>query len=611
MSLWATLGVGGGEPRTLQNAPVVTSARSRRWRWLLALLLVEGLAVLLDLAWGPHGAVHWEEQVNARNGALMACGHLEDWAALQYRTFCGGCTVEGLLAAPLFRGFGATVAAWKAVPAAFHLGSVLSTTALAGRLRGPGCALAAALLLVAAPGFYRELALTGWGNHAESSLFPLLAALLLLGRPGHPTRLGAGLLVGLGIWFAPISAHALPVLAWLAARVRRGWATFGVGLAVGLLPIRAFLSARPAGARESTALWTGFDLAPLSDWLGFLGARGIGGGLWSPFEYGDLEVFGTTWWLGLWLLGGLGAWRQLRQPGPGRGLIAGALAALVLAYALRHDLWAHLPEFPNHPAFNLRYLAPLVPWLALGGAVAVAAPRGLVSRRAAWLVLALGACSGLGLRVLSWGAEDVAPLDRSIVVHARHLDRTVPLGDPPQANRRLQGRPQDLEAAVAWIDGHRDPLPGCRRIHLVEAGRRLGLADQPLEWAKALVALAPGGAERRVLAVGIARPLLGVSPEHLAARLRGFGVFGTEVGVAWGRLAAPAWRGVSVNHMVGALPPSAVAGICHARGRHEGAGRAGLRPGWHLEDPGAALGCERRPSYQAGLRDGREAAGPP
>ena len=61
-------------------------------------------------------------------------GALPLWA-LQYRSFCGGCTAEAVLAVPLFRALGPTVLAWKLVPVAFHLGVTLLGTAVA-RLAG-------------------------------------------------------------------------------------------------------------------------------------------------------------------------------------------------------------------------------------------------------------------------------------------------------------------------------------------------------------------------------------------------------------------------------------------------------------------------------------------
>ena len=65
---------------------------------ILSLCLLEVVMSWVDLLYGPWGRLHWEELFNARAGVQFACGHLDRAWQLQYRTFCGGCTVEGILA---------------------------------------------------------------------------------------------------------------------------------------------------------------------------------------------------------------------------------------------------------------------------------------------------------------------------------------------------------------------------------------------------------------------------------------------------------------------------------------------------------------------------------
>ena len=123
-----------------------------------------------------------EEGYNATAAALIACGHLESIWALQYKWFCGGCTTESLLAAPLFKLFGPSVFAWKWSVGWIHIAVVSAGVAIAGRAGGARSAFVFGGLMLAAPGFYRELALTGFGNHAESTFFPFMADRSLPGR---------------------------------------------------------------------------------------------------------------------------------------------------------------------------------------------------------------------------------------------------------------------------------------------------------------------------------------------------------------------------------------------------------------------------------------------
>ncbi len=126
----------------------------RAWPWAriaVALVLAELLLSAVDLLLGPFLRVHWEERFNARNGVLFACGHLDAAFDLQYRTFCGGCTTESLMAAPLFRWLGASHLVWKLVPELFHAVITAAGAALAGRAAGPKAAAAFAALMLGHP----------------------------------------------------------------------------------------------------------------------------------------------------------------------------------------------------------------------------------------------------------------------------------------------------------------------------------------------------------------------------------------------------------------------------------------------------------------------------
>ncbi|RME24781.1 MAG: hypothetical protein D6798_10440, partial [Deltaproteobacteria bacterium] len=154
-----------------------------------------------------------------------------------------------------------------------------------------------------------------------------------------------------------------------------------------------------------------------------------------------------------------------------------SLAALIVAYALRYDLWQHLPEVPARPTLGLRYRAPLVPLLSLGGAIAMA--RGVAAPR--WRTLALAAAMALvgfggWRRVALWKEVRGAVLGLHVYAHDGWRDRSVPTGEPPQRNAREQGRPADIRAALDFLQGHEDTWPECRLDHIFETGRRLGIA---------------------------------------------------------------------------------------------------------------------------------------
>ncbi len=454
-----------------------------------ALVSVEALATAGDVLLGPYARVHWEERFNARQGVQVLCGHLDQVLELQYRTFCGGCTVEALASVPLFSLFGPTTLAWKLVPVAFHLITVATGAWLALHAAGRKAAVVFVALMAAAPGFYRELSLLGWGNHAESSALTLLAACLVVRGVGGAAL--AGLVAGLGLWFCHTSAYGVPALAAvaLAGGVSR-LVAFGVGLPLGLQPLRAYFEARPEAQAWSEDHFGGLEVAPPGKLLDWLGGDYLRWGLWDPKDYG--EVAGGWWWLALWWLAGWGAWKAPRRFAPL------AVVALVAAYGLRFDLWKHLPDAPDQPFLNLRYLAPLVPLLMLCAAA-----------RARWLALPL-VVFGIGQRVAIWEQVQVQRLDQRVYAHDGWPDAAVPSGQPPQRDRRRWGRASDVQAAAAYLEAHSDGLAECRLDHLFELGRRMGLALslEPDALSEGLRAFDEDPLEERFVADGVAKALV-------------------------------------------------------------------------------------------------------
>lgn len=585
-------------------------------RVLVLLFAVEAFATAGDLLLGPWARTHWEELFNAREGVQLACGHFDRAWSWQYRTFCGGCTAEGVLAAPLFRAIGPTVLAWKAIPAGFHLVVTALGAWVAARTVGTRAAGAWLLLTMAAPGYYRELFLLGWGNHAESTAFPLLAIFLIGSAPGRSALPRsalltlAGLVTGLGLWFCHTSAHALPALVLAALLSGRGWsAIFLAAIPVGALPWWEYHRSRPQ-AMDFTFDWWGIvkpaPPAALADWL--FGPT-IRDGLWTVVDYPDVRALAPLWWGLLWVvaLAGTGlvcaaVWASRRSTGgaPDRGTALFAplsFAGLLAAYALRHDLWHNLPDPYASFAFNLRYRAPLVPMLFLGAAFALGWPQwreGLRLLSNAGLVVLVG--FGLWMRLSVWDEPRLATFGLRVYQHDGWPDPSVPEGVPKNPLRRAQGRLVDIDEALRFTAAHEDPLPDCRYDHLHETGRRLGMglvgrSEGDLSGRLATAAsLARDGDERHYLAEGIAKSLMnadGKAVEGLPAILDGIEAaapgLGTAVARAAGRRGTLGFPVAADAESASLLDARVWAGVCLGRGEQWVRERA--RDGLHRPDP--------------------------
>jgi hypothetical protein len=448
------------------------------------LLLLEVLATLVDLTAGPWGAMSTEERWNARAGVQLACGHLDAIWALQYKWNCGGCTAEAVVANPLFRVFGATVLAWKLVPAAIHVAIVMAGSAIAGRAAGIRGAMLWLLLMFAAPGFYRSLALTGFGNHAESTVFGFVAAALLLAvkDSNKPLRQGgtaalAGAVIGLGLWFGPTTLHLLPaVLMLLFWSGRWSILAFVIALPAGLLPGLAYMSARPFALAEAQRWFTSFSLAPPDAMVRWLFTDFVTGTLWR----GVPPWASALWWFslaGVAVAGMVVTPKRTEKTMVARLFVPVAVLSLILAYQVRYDLWADNPVVRGFDPFNLRYRAPMFPLFALAAATAIGTSRHQRLRKLCLVILVVLATTGMMLRLSAWR---IAGQDRihTIGVYAPDAvpDPTVPEGNPPRRLASQMGRNEDIAAAMTFLRSHTDRFEECRAHHQIELGRRLGIA---------------------------------------------------------------------------------------------------------------------------------------
>ena len=144
-----------------------------------------------------------EELYNAAHGRLLQMGHWADLFTLQYRGYCGGCSINAALGAGFFNLFGPSIAVWKLVPITYSTILALLGSRILRIHVGLSAAVAFGLILIFPPPTYMELSLTAWGNHMESGVFAVVvlsAVLRLLHRPNHLNAILVGLSLALSLW---------------------------------------------------------------------------------------------------------------------------------------------------------------------------------------------------------------------------------------------------------------------------------------------------------------------------------------------------------------------------------------------------------------------------
>ncbi len=439
-----------------------------------AWLALEAVFLFLDIWLGPWSVVGFEEGRNARAALQVMCGHTDRLLDLQYRDFCGGCTGVALFGAPVMALLGTSVAAWKAVPALFHIGlgiAMLQALRRAGALGSP--LVAAGGLLFATPWALRELALTAWGNHAEVRTL-VVAALALLVVPRAERRVLelvlAGILTGLSLWFAHIAAFAVPALLFLSLQTGLRSAGFAFGLGIGTIPYWYFQWNHPTAQAGATELWTTITLAEPIQALRYLGSPLRPQSLWPSTGNAGIDA-GLAVSFSLTVIAGiLGAIEGTRRRNPlALGLVL-AWIGYIAAIVLRADLWADIDLSPGYAPFHLRYRVVLWPLLVLGAAVLVG-----YRPRLAWILVAPLLVSGTLARAVAWTYGPGPRREMSVWNEPGRPDGTVPEGNPPRRRAWGLDRAVDIDAARTFLDAHTDTEPLCRIDHLGEAGRRAGL----------------------------------------------------------------------------------------------------------------------------------------
>jgi hypothetical protein len=361
----------------------------------------------LELAWLT-GALHggglsWAD-LRRQLGAASAVHH-------------GGFLPVSLTTAAASVLLGPTHAALKASAVLWSTAAWLCWTRLARQLGGPRAALLAGVALALPVPWASQWWLTSWGSHPEATLFP---ALWLWAWAGSPLRLG--LLVGLGVGFAPVLAPTGLLLLLLRRRplalpaAALGWLPLQLGALATPWPwLRASLTEDPA--RTAPALLAGaLAPGPLLD--------SLAGHLPVPLVASEAAPAWLSLPLGLLLLlAGLPLARDPRPPV--RLLVALPLVHLLAVAALS----------PFRPELQHRYLLPWLPALLLWPALAAA-------RHRAWATLAL-APSLLALPVYVAALGRPTPVDlrgyHPQAYLALGLDR-VPLPLVPQVEAFLAAR---------------------------------------------------------------------------------------------------------------------------------------------------------------------------
>ncbi len=368
---------------------------SNRERALLVALV--GLRMALTggrLLADPLRFWNFEEAYNATVAWYLAHGGLwPELFTLQYRSFCGGCTVVAAAGAPLLA-LGDRFVLWKLLALAWTAATMVVGFHALDRLVGRAGAWAFVVLLAVPPVGMSDLSLMLWGNHQETALLGVLA-LLFLGR-GH--GLATGFVLGFAVWFARTAAYqalvlvpaALLLLPGQRLRVLLG---FGAGLALLAVPAAdgdaGFYQMHDALGQPPAEMWKRARtlLVPTRT---------------APRLYAPVTgmAWGAAAWLGAALVAALCALRTPRHA---------VFPALAVAYGTLYAV-TRFPIFllgARMPINNIRYHSPWAFALTLVVAAGAGAAWARGWRRLAVVLVALPLVADLS----AWARVTVWPTD--------------------------------------------------------------------------------------------------------------------------------------------------------------------------------------------------------
>lgn len=380
---------------------------------LVLLLVVLRLVALRDPGLFERDA---EEGFNAAQAWMMRQGHVADTFFIQYRPYCGGCTVQAGLAALLSAVVPLSWLHMKLLPVGVWALALTAGQRWLHRAASPAAGLIFGLIMALPPRAPLVLSATGWANHMEAGCLAI-ALLAALGPGRAPTRSGAllaGLVGGLALFTsfsgAFVAVGAALALVWSAVRGRPG-ALLGLG---GLLlaPAGWLLQRLSSGQQPFHTIYAEDEWAPrlarIPDQLATLFHPHQLAALAGHPEAPAGRLVGFL--VGISLLVGLLAllWR-----GPARLRAPVGLGALWLgAYCLSgFSVRAPAPPELAYPG-SLRYAAAVMPLCALILAAA--------ARRGPWRLLALPALlsGAAALRpALQIAVDDVREVISGDLVH--------------------------------------------------------------------------------------------------------------------------------------------------------------------------------------------------
>ena len=390
-----------------------------------ALLLGAGVLLLqLSAVLNPDIVeVDPEEMYNASHAFELTQGHLREALLLQYRSFCGGCTLNALLGAGLFSLLPPLWPVWKLVPIGFTVLLVVLGVEAMGRRQGLAAGVMLGGLLLLPPMSYAALSLIGWGNHYECGVIVALSVLLVTGRLTPGRLLLLGVLLSGGVWVGFSALFALPAAAiWLLHRLMRQQ--------VSLRRLLWLLPGMLLGAVPFVLMWLSTGTGPLGEIYGggeasprlshiptqlatLLHPRQLAGFLGAPQLPMTAVLFGGS------VAAAVGLTLRSGPPLARAALVFIASWAAIYLLSGFHIPIPPAPELPRPAA--LRYFAPLPPLLMLMLA-SVAGQQWRQGRRSwAWGVLAGPLLVGLLSRAAIfsapfpvWNAATLSALDHDI-----------------------------------------------------------------------------------------------------------------------------------------------------------------------------------------------------
>lgn len=535
-----------------------------------------------------------EEGFNAAQGWLLLQGHWESLFQMQYRTYCGGCTLEAVAGLPLLATLGRGWITWKLVPVGVSVACLLLGWRLLRRGQGPAAAGAFLLLLLLPPRTWQALSVVSWANHYEAGVWALLPALLLL-PGGSRLRAGlAGVALGVGVYLSFSGAFAVLGLGgWLL--LRRRWRDLGLVLLCLPLGLTPWLAQWTLAAQHPFhTIYAEHESLPMlsrvpAKLATVLAPRQLQHLFGLPTSPVGL-ILGVGTALSAGIAGVIVARRRAAT-----GLLALCLLLSWLAvyslvgFSVRAPAWPELP-WPG----ALRYAAAAYPALFL----LLAAGAGLLwsegRRLLAGLLLAAPLCSGLLGRVeVLGGAHPTAALARVDAVDWGVVRAQLSYAMPLEVHRACTAVDRRCREVHAYALGRADGealLHGGRPQHAPEAGAHpayaAGLAGS------LHVGLGPAEAGSLGLldeAASLLAPL-SLSPEQASRALRELASLRLHHAQTWRQDAGPGALGASGGSV------AAREAAWWAVGRDQGLREAILvRPGpvtWRLDPEAPASAAE-------------------